>query len=125
MERIRIFVEPGICGFPCQVEAIRQDKHHASVKIIGSDCELIKKMAESIKEVTLNDIFVPHTKNPVFKAAESAGCHLTCSVPVALLKAAEVALELALPRDASISFECKSSPAPHQHVLKPSDIQGV
>jgi hypothetical protein len=105
MESIRIFVEPGICGFPCQVEARQLDKQHASVEIIGSECELIQKMAENIKEVTLNDIFVPHTKNPVFKAAERAGCHLTCPVSIALLKAAEVALELALPRDASIRFE--------------------
>ena len=105
MDNIRIFVEPGICGFSCHVEARRQDKQHASVEIIGSECELIQKMAENLKEITLNDIFVPHTKNSVYKAAERAGCHLTCPVPIALLKAAEVALELALPREASIKFE--------------------
>ena len=105
MERIRIFVEPGICGFSCHVEARRLDKHRASVEVIGSECELIQEMAENLQEITLNDIFVPHTKNPVFKAAERGGCHLTCPVPVALLKAAEVALELALPRDACIRFE--------------------
>jgi hypothetical protein len=104
MESIRIFVEPGICGFACQVEAGRQDKQRAIIEITGSECELIQKLAVSLKEVTLNDIFTPHTRNPVFKAAELAGCHLTCAVPVAVLKAAEVALELALPQDACISF---------------------
>ncbi|MBE9520029.1 MAG: hypothetical protein IME97_02790 [Proteobacteria bacterium] len=105
METIRISVEPGICGFSCQVEARRQDKHSTIIEITGSECELIQKLVESLKEVTLGDIFKPHTRNPVFKAAELAGCHLTCPVPVAVLKAAEAALGLALPRDASISFE--------------------
>jgi hypothetical protein len=101
---IRILVEPGICGFSCQVEARRQDKQHAIIEITGSGCELIQKMTESLKDVTLEDIFTPHTKNPVFKAAELAGCHLTCPVPIAVLKAAEVVLELALPKSACINF---------------------
>ena len=86
------------------MEARQKDKHNAIVEITGSECELIQKLVENLKEVTLSDIFKPHTKNPVFKAAEKAGCHLTCPVPVAVLKAAEVALELALPQDACISF---------------------
>ena len=104
METIRILVEPGICGFSCQVDARQKDKHCAIVEITGSECKLIQKLIENLKEVTLSDIFTPHTRNPVFKAAELAGCHLTCPVPVAVLKAAEVALELALPQDAGISF---------------------
>ena len=104
MESICIFVEPGICGFSCQVEARRQNKQSAMIEITGSECELIQKFAENLKEVTLNDIFTPHTRNPAFKAAEIAGCHLTCPVPVTVLKAAEVALELALPQDACINF---------------------
>ena len=104
MESVRIIVEPGICGFSCQVEARRQNKQVAVVEITGSECQLIQKLTENLKKVSLNDIFVQHTRNPVFKAAEKAGCHLTCPVPLAVLKAAEVVLELALPREARISF---------------------
>jgi len=104
MKTIRIIVDPGICGFSCQVEARRQDKQHAAIEITGSQCELIQKLAENLKEISVEDIFTPHTRNPVFKAAELAGCHLTCPVPVAVLKAAEVALELALPKEARINF---------------------
>jgi cell wall assembly regulator SMI1 len=104
METIRIDVEPGICGFCCQVQAWRQNKQRAVIEITGSECKLVQKLAESLTEVTLQDVFARHTRNPVFKAAEQAGCHLTCPVPVAVLKAAEAALELALPRDACISF---------------------
>jgi hypothetical protein len=104
MERILISVEPGICGFCCQVEARRLEKQRVLVEITGSDCTLIRKFAASLEEVRLTDIFTPHTRNPVFKAAEKAGCHLSCPVPVAVMKAAEVALELALPRAANMCF---------------------
>ena len=104
MKIIHISVEPGVCGFSCQVEAWQENKHKAIIKITGSQCKLTQKLAENLKEISLRDIFAPHTRNPVFKAAELAGCHLTCPVPVAALKAAEVALELALPRKACISF---------------------
>ncbi|MBW2522489.1 MAG: hypothetical protein JRD64_07260 [Deltaproteobacteria bacterium] len=105
MEPVYIKVEAGICGFYCQVKAWQQNKERAVIEITGSECELVQKLAENIREVTLQDIFTRHTGNPVFKAAEQAGCHLTCPVPVAVLKAAEAALELALPREARISFE--------------------
>jgi hypothetical protein len=109
MKSIRIMVEPGICGFSCLVEAWQEDKHHAVIRITGSQCKQIGKLAENITEVTLQDLFARHTRNPVIKAAEQAGCHLTCPVPVAVLKAAEAALGLALPRDAYIRFETQQN----------------
>ena len=105
MESISISVEPGVCGFSCRVEARRRDKQRAVILITGSECELIRKLAGNLTEVTVNDIFTPHSANPVYKAAQLAGCHLTCPVPIAILKAAEVVLELALPHNASLNFE--------------------
>ncbi|MDZ7695505.1 MAG: hypothetical protein U5R49_00790 [Deltaproteobacteria bacterium] len=46
-----------------------------------------------------------HTKNPVFLCAERARCHVACPIPVSVVKAAEVALGLALPKDATLTFE--------------------
>jgi hypothetical protein len=105
MKDVCVFVEPGICGFSCRVEARQENKHQASIKITGSQCKQIRKLAENITEVTLQDLFARHTANPVIKAAEQAGCHLTCPVPVAVLKAAEAVLDLALPRDVCITFK--------------------
>ncbi len=48
---------------------------------------------------------MPTTRNPVYLAADHAGCHPSCPVPPAVLKAAEVALEMALAHDATIRFE--------------------
>ena len=113
METIRISVEPGICGFCCQVQARQQNKKRAAIEITGSQCKLVQKLADSVKEVTLHDIFTGHCSNPVFKAASQAGCHLSCPVPVAILKAAEVALGLALPQEVRISFgQCEKKGRP-------------
>ena len=48
---------------------------------------------------------MPATRNPVYLAAQKSGCHPSCPIPAAVLKVAEVSLEMALPRNASIRFE--------------------
>jgi len=105
MEKVTVSVDPGICGMKCQVVATRKARRVAAIKIVGSDCELINKLGASLPEVNLTDIFKPHTKNLIFKCTEDAHCHLCCPVPIAIIKASEVALGLALPQDVMINFD--------------------
>jgi len=105
---ICIAVAPGICGFSCVVKAHKQNKKLVTLKITGSECKQIQRISKSLKKITLNELFVPVTRNPVFLAAEHAGCHPSCPIPIAVLKAAEVAMEMALPREVSIKFELES-----------------
>ena len=101
-------VDEGICGFTCRIKAWKIDKRTVGLEISESECQQIQDYSELIRQLTLNEVFVPATRNPVYFAAEQSGCHASCPVPVAVLKAAEVAMEMALPRDASIRFEpCK------------------
>ena len=101
-------VDAGICGFTCRIRAWKIDKRTVGLEISESECQQIQDYSELIRQLTLNEVFVPATRNPVYLAAEQSGCHASCPVPVAVLKASEVAMEMALPRDASIRFEpCK------------------
>ena len=101
-------VDAGICGFICRIKARKIDKRTVGLEISESECQQIQDYSELIRQLTLNEVFVPATRNPVYLAAEQSGCHASCPVPVAVLKAAEVAMEMALARDASIRFEpCK------------------
>ena len=75
------------------------------LEISGSECQQIQSMAKRLATIALKDIFAPLSRNPVYLAAEKSGCHLSCAIPVAIIKAAEVALELALPQDVHIKFE--------------------
>jgi len=105
MEKVTVSVTPGICGFVCQVIATRKSRRTATVEILGSGCKMINKLGTSLPEITLADLFKPHTKNLIFNSAEQAHCHLCCPVPIAIIKASEVVLELALPQDVIIHFE--------------------
>ncbi|UCF92390.1 MAG: hypothetical protein JSW39_29680 [Desulfobacterales bacterium] len=98
-------VNPGICGFPCVIAARRDGVRKLALQITGSECRHIQRLAEILPEITLRELFAPLNRNPVFVSAEQARCHPACPVPVAIVKVAEVALELALPRDVLIKFE--------------------
>lgn len=99
-----VLVEPGICGFPCKVIARKQAGRMVSIEMSGCECDKIQKMAASLTELSLRDIFLPMTRNPVYMAAEKSGCHPSCCIPSAVLKTAEVAMELALPKDVCFQF---------------------
>ena len=98
-------VDPGICGFPCIIKARKTGARQVSLAISGSDCEQIQRLAERLAALSMKDIFAPLSRNPVYISAEKSGCHLSCAIPVAVIKAAEVALDLALPQEVHIKFE--------------------
>lgn len=102
---ICVEVDPGICGFPCVIKARKKGVREVLLEISGSDCEQIQRLAERLATLSLKEIFAPLSCNPVYISAEKSGCHLSCAIPVAIIKAAEVALELALPQEVHIKFE--------------------
>ena len=103
-----VSVDAGICGFTCRIKALKIDKRTVGLEISESECQQIQDFTERLSQLSLNEIFMPLTRNPVYLAAEKSGCHPSCPIPAAVLKAAEVAMEMALARDASIRFEpCK------------------
>jgi len=95
-------VDPGICGFPCIVKAQKEGARTVSIEISGSECKQIQKLSESLQEMSLIELFKPITRNPVMISAQSAGCHTSCTIPLAILKTVEVAMEMALPRDVKL-----------------------
>jgi hypothetical protein len=104
-KRIRVTVDSGICGFHCLIEAWEEKKRQIRITISGSECKQIQRLSERIKEMNLRDLFAPLGKNIVFSSAQSVGCHPSCPVPIAILKAVEVAMGMALPKNVFIRFE--------------------
>ena len=103
----RVIVNPGVCGLRCAIQVEKLGRKKASVAILDSDCEQVRKMSQWIKEITLEDLFKPFTQNPLFMWAEKAQCHTTCLVPMAILKAVEVEMGMAVPRNAGLEFEAR------------------
>jgi hypothetical protein len=104
-KRACLAVTPGICGFTCKVQAQMCEGKSVSILITQSECKQIQRLSESLTKMGLRELFMPVTRNPVFVLAQKTGCHASCPVPLAVLKAVEVAMEMALPRDVEIRFE--------------------
>ncbi len=97
-------IKAGICGLATVVIAERMTGRKIKVTL-SSECDMVSKMAEEIKELNLMVIFNRFLDNPVYQAASRYLKHVTCPVPCGILKAVEVEAGLALPRDVHISIE--------------------
>lgn len=111
----RVEVKPGICGFSCVIEAQRKAYRHVSIHIMDSACKQVQHLTKTVKDIKLKELFTPITRNPVYVSAWRAGCHPSCPIPMAVLKAAEVAMDMALPRDVVIKFNGYLREKPHEN----------
>ena len=100
----RVIVEAGICGFTTTVEATKTGKRRVSV-VLSSECEMVASMNGQLEDLGWLEALAPPTDSAVWQCACSSLQHPCCPVPIGILKAIEVELELALPRDVVIHFE--------------------
>jgi len=101
-------VSAGACGFEARVTALRNDK--VSVRIeLESNCESVEDlgfMFEQLGALEIKDILsTGEKKNRVLQLTADALPHSACPVAVAIIKAAEVELDLNIPCPVSIEFE--------------------
>lgn len=100
-----VTVQPGICGFTCRIEVLKKNSRQVSIIISESKCQQILSLANNLTEMSLKELFLPFSRSPVYIAAEKSGCHPSCVIPCAVLKTAEAAMKMALPRPVHIEFE--------------------
>ena len=99
----RVVVNPGVCGMTVTVEVTKTSKRRFRIEII-TDCEMLKKMGESLVEVEQKDVLNPQIHSKIYQCASECHIHTSCPVPMAILKAIEVEAGLALPRPVTIHF---------------------
>ena len=100
---VRVVVDPGICGFVCSIQAMKRERGYAEISI-QSDCNQIAILAGRLPAISIKELFLPLTQSPVFQIAERSQCHSSCPIPSSVIKTAEVALGLALPKDMTLRF---------------------
>ena len=97
-------IRPGICGFIALVSASTEDGQHVDVEF-QSDCPNLSRLNGGLGPFdAYSDLFQPLAKTEVFRQVASSQRHAACPVMSGILKAMEVAVGMALPRDASIVF---------------------
>jgi len=97
-------VSAGACGFVTRIEAERQSSSRVNVTV-SSDCEAVTALGEEIPVLGFEDVLVQgFGKGLVHEAASRTLTHVACPVAAGIIKAAEVELNLALPKTARIEF---------------------
>lgn len=96
-------VEAGICGMSSEIRAT-PDNQSRTVKLeINTECENIKKLAAELEVVNPFEEVVFLGEGPKTLRLAAKHCkHPACPVPSGIIKAIEVASELALPKNAII-----------------------
>lgn len=103
---VEVEIDSGICGFKTVVQADNKPKYKAGV-FIESTCPHVTKLAEKIKELGEIDVMKELFKkgeSQILAASNTTLPHITCPVPVGILKCLEVSTGMALPKDVTITF---------------------
>ena len=105
----KAIVTAGICGFTSTIEASPNGAGPFRVHLhVESECPDVQNLAAEIQEVDAMAECLGRGAGGASPVVLEAGrrClrHLACPVPVAIIKAIEVAAGLALPKDVSITI---------------------
>jgi len=99
-----VTVNAGICGFTSRIEASKLSSRVVTVSI-SSACEMVSELAARVSELNWHDVLRPRPDSLLNKSTADCIKHAACPVPAAIVKAIEVEMGLALPRDVVIHFE--------------------
>lgn len=100
MAKAEIFA--GVCGFSTQVSASLNEEGMVDLAI-QSDCDAIRRLAEHLPQVNpYKEISARRAVPATLQAGLQYCTHAACPVPSGIIKAVEVAADLALPADATI-----------------------
>ncbi len=103
----RAEVTAGVCGHSAVIAATRLDDRSVRVSI-ESECEQIAAMNPELACLQWkgkgHEVFKRMPESAIYQAAARHIRHTACPVPAAILKAIEVEVGLALPRDVTIKF---------------------
>jgi hypothetical protein len=113
----------GVCGHSAIIEVSRLDEAHVQV-VIRSACEQITDMNPDLTRLQWkgkgHEVFKRMTESLVYQSAARHIRHTACPIPIAILKAIEVEVGIALPKDVTISFKSEATKGAkkHEEILK-------
>ena len=98
-------ITSGVCGFTTKVTAEEDSDFHCVITI-ETDCPNMEHLRAELSEVsTLREVSWKGDGPLVYELARQHLPHAACPVPSGVIKAVEVACNLALPADAAIDVQ--------------------
>lgn len=116
----RAVIRSGSCGFFVTVLAEKKAERIVLISL-ETKCEMVRKMAEDIRELDWKAAFTGFAGNIVYRSAAMHLTHVACPVPAGILKVLEVELGFNVARDAAIQFVKDEGP-PEQREEEGSSI---
>ncbi|MBI2977135.1 MAG: hypothetical protein HYZ35_06885 [Chloroflexi bacterium] len=108
----RVEVFAGVCGHSAIIDVTKVDAAHVQV-VITSACEQITDMNPDLARVQWkgkgHEVFKRMTESAVYQSAAQHIRHTACPIPTAILKAIEVEVGIALPKDVTITFSSRAA----------------
>ena len=107
--KVKTQIDPGVCNFETVVTAETEDGQNVSFTFV-SECDTIKEFGKQIEEISPIDAIgtLSPEENPILSKArkllQAKGCCDACVVPAATVKTMQVAANLALPKDVSLTI---------------------
>ena len=100
-----VIVEPGVCGFTTDVKVEMLDRKTAKLDV-QTGCKMIAKLVDDLGEsVNAFDLLGMSGADPLLETGRlGTRIHAACPVIAGISKAVEAACQMALPRNASITF---------------------
>lgn len=97
-------VNPGVCRLHSTIQA-RTDGVLVEFEVLHSDCPQVRKLNSVMRRMEIWDVMrMPFSDNTVYQICGDALKHSSCPVPMAMIKAAEAATEMALKRTVTVEF---------------------
>ena len=105
MSDVTVTVDAGVCRFKTVIIATMDDEMNIVYKV-KSECPAVREMAKNMRPIGMFDAMAkPLTENVVYSEFANHLEHAACPIPCALVKAAEVASDMALKKEVSFKFE--------------------
>ena len=102
MARAKVFA--GACGFTIVIKVQKIAKMKVEVSLISA-CRDVRALNEDLAEVDCSKgVFGNMVESYIYKAASKRPHHPDCPVPCAIIKAIQVELGGALPKDVTIKI---------------------
>ena len=100
-----VIVEPGVCGLTADIKVEMVDAMMAKIDI-QTDCKMIAKLVEDLGEtVNAFELLGLSGNDPLLEVGRmGTRIHAACPTIAGVAKAVEAASQMALPRNASITF---------------------
>jgi hypothetical protein len=102
--RATVHIDPGVCRLHSTIQA-STDGMLVEFEVTQSECPQVRNLNKVLRRMDIGEIMrMPFEENTVYQICGEVLKHSSCPVPVAMVKCAEAAAELALKKPMFVEF---------------------